>query len=295
MAFRLNSIEASQFGNDPSMLVNASAQTGPDLEEIQTEVGQRTRLFGHATDYCLSCKALGFQAIAGDSKLRLLPSPWLNNALPPSTASLLSIASQKGIIAAAGPESVVIASTESVRQAFSTPGTGGGNFKSFVPLLTLNIGMRVSQLLFSADENYLVISAERGGGLAVYSVSALMEGSTQPAFELSTHGSSLRTIVANPTPEKSDLFAVVTMSGELKMANLSSRQFMSGPRGQIMNNGVTCVSWSTRGKQLVAGLGNGTCVQMTPEGNVAAEIPRPSDLEGDQYGMPQSPNARCTR
>lgn len=264
MSFGLNSVGASQFGNDPSMSANESAQTGPDLEEIQTE-------------------ALGFQAIAGESKLRLLPSPWPNNALPPSTASLLSIATQKGIIAAAGPESVVIAGTESMRQAFSGPGTGGGNLKSLAPLLTLSIGMRVSQVVFSADENYLVISAETGGGLAVYSVPALMEGSIQSTFELSTHGSSLRTIVANPTTEKSDLFAVVTMSGELKMANLSSRQFMSGARGQTMNDGVTCVSWSTRGKQLLAGLGNGTCVQMTPEGNVAAEIPRPSDLEGDQH------------
>lgn len=148
--------------------------------------------------------------------------------------------------------------------------------------------MRVSQVVFSADENFLVISAESGGGLAVYGVPALMEGNKQPAFELSTHGSSLRTIVANPTPEKSDFLAVVTMSGELKMANLNSRQFMSGARGQTMNDSVTCVSWSKRGKQLVAGLGNGTCVQMTPEGNVAAEIPRPSDLEGDQHGMPQS-------
>ena len=233
-------------------------------------------------------KALGFQAIAGESKLRILPSPWPNNALPPSTASLLSIASQKGIVAAAGPESVVIAGTESIRQAFSTPGSGGGNFKSVVPLLTLNIPMRVSQVVFSADESYLVISAESGGGLAVYGVPALMEGNTQPAFELSTHGSSLRTIIPNPAPDKSDFLAVVTMSGELKMANLNSRQFMSGARGENMNESVTCVSWSTRGRQLVAGLGNGTCVQMTPEGTIAAEIPRPSDLEGDQHGMSQS-------
>lgn len=190
---------------------------------------------------------------------------------------------------------MVIASTQSIRQAFSIPGTGGGNSKSFVPLLTLDIGMRVSQVVFSADENYLVISAENGGGLAVYNVPSLMEGSTQPAFELSTHGSSLRSIVANPTPEKSDFVAVVTVSGELEMANLSSCQFIGGPQGQNMKDGVTCVSWSTRGKQLVAGLGNGTCVQMTPEGGITAEIPRPSNLEGDQHGMSQSPSNWCNR
>lgn len=39
MAFTLNSVGTSPFGNGPSMSANASAQTGPDLEEIQTEVG----------------------------------------------------------------------------------------------------------------------------------------------------------------------------------------------------------------------------------------------------------------
>ena len=243
----------------------------------------KQNLLGYFHSQCYA-QALGFQSIAGESKVRLLPSAWPENALPPSTASLLSIASRKGILAAAGPDSVIIASTESVRQAFSGLGGQEDHIKPFVPRLTLNLGMRVSHVVFSSDENYLVISAEQGGGLAVYSVSALAEGSTQPAFELSTDGISLRTIVPNPTPEKADLFALVTSNGELKMANLSSRQLLNGPQGSTLKDSVSCVSWSTRGKQLVAGLGNGICVQMTPEGQIKAEIPRPSNLEGDQHG-----------
>lgn len=152
--------------------------------------------------------------------------------------------------------------------------------------------MRVSHVAFSADENYLVISAENGGGLAVYNVQTLIGGGTQSAFEMSTDGSSLRAIVPNPTPEKSDLFAIVTANGELKLVNLANRQFINGPQGSTLKDGVSCVSWSTRGKQLVAGLGNGFCVQMTPEGEIKAEIPRPGTLEGDQHGMLQSPNAK---
>ena len=218
-----------------------------------------------------------------------MPSPWPSNALPPSTASLLSVASQKGVVAAAGPDSVVIAHIESIRQAFSAPGVGASTIKPFTPLLTLNVGMRVSHVAFSADENYLVISAENGGGLAVYNVSALLNRGTQPAFEMSTDGISLRAMIPNPTPEKADLFALVTASGELKLVSLTNRQFVNGPHGQTLKDGVSCVSWSTRGKQLVAGLGNGVCVQMTPEGNIKAEIPRPGDLEGDQHGMFQDP------
>ncbi|SLM35340.1 WD40/YVTN repeat-like-containing domain [Lasallia pustulata] len=243
---------------------NSQTQTGPDLEEIQTE-------------------GLGFQSLAGDSKVRLLPTPWPSDALPPPTASLLSIASNKGLIAAAGPDSVIVASTESVRQAFTPRSSADNDVKPFSPQLTLSIGMRVSQVAFSADESFLVISAETGGGLAVYDVPALMQGSTQAAFELSTNGVSLRALTPNPTPEKAELFAAVTIKGDLMMANLKSRQFLSSPTGQTMKDGVSCVSWSTRGKQLVAGLGNGTGFQMTPEGEGKAEIPRPLGLDGDQH------------
>ena len=121
--------------------------------------------------------------------------------------------------------------------------------------------------------------------MAVYDVQALMQGATQSAFELSTNGTSLRALVPNPTPEKAELFAVVTVNGELLMANFKTRQILNGPNGQVMKDGVSCVSWSNKGKQLVAGLGNGTAFQMTPEGVGKAEIPRPLALEGDQHGM----------
>ena len=284
MAFRQGSLGPPGFGSSAGGSSSFQVQTGPDLEEIETEVrtcilveNDRTDLWSH--------KALGFQTLAGDAKVRLLPSPWPSDALPPPTASLLSIASKKGLLAAAGPNSMVIASTESVRQAFSASSDPGISIKPFTPQLTLSIGMRVSQVAFSADEKYLVISAEAGGGLAVYDVQVLMQGSTIPTFELSTNGTSLRALVPNPTSEKAELFAVVTTKGELMIGNLTTRQFLNGARGQTMKDGVSCVSWSTRGKQLVAGLGNGTCYQMTPEGEGKAELPRPPDLQGDEHGM----------
>lgn len=145
--------------------------------------------------------------------------------------------------------------------------------------------MRISQVAFSADENYLVLSAENGGGLAIYDVQSLMQGNTESAFQLSTEGTPLRALVPNPTPERAELFAVVTTNGQVLMANLQSRQFLSGPQGQVLKQGVSSVSWSTRGKQLIAGLADGTLYQMTPEGDNKGEIPRPPNLEGDQHGM----------
>ncbi|KAL8811489.1 MAG: hypothetical protein Q9200_001748 [Gallowayella weberi] len=262
MAFRFGSPSTSAFGNALGASTN-NQQAGPELEEIQTE-------------------ALGFQSLAGESKVRLVPS-WPAEALPPPTASLLSIAPSKGLLAAAGPNTVVIAGTEAVRKAFTNNDTGDGKTKSFTPQLTLELGMRISQVAFSADESFLVLSAEDGGGLAVYEIRSLMQGNTQSAFQISTNGAALRTLLPNPTPERAELFAAVTVKGELLMANLASRQFMNGQQGMTLKEGVSCVSWSARGKQLVAGLGDGTCYQMTPEGVGKADIPVPPDLEVSQH------------
>ena len=179
----------------------------------------------------------------------------------------------------------MIASTISVRKAFLAPGDGTSNFKAFSAQLYLELGMRISQVAFSADESYLVLSAETGGGLAVYEVKSLMQGNTQPAFQLPTNNTSLRALVPNPTAEKAELFAVVTTKGELLMANLKNRDFIQGSTGPIMKNGVSCVSWSNRGKQLAAGLGNGALFQMTPEGQGKAEVPRPNYLGTNEHGM----------
>jgi len=195
----------------------------------------------------------------------------------------MSVASQRGLVAAAGPDVIILATTESVRKAFENP-DGDGNLKPFQPQLKLPMPMRVSQLAFSADETYLVLSAENGGGLAVYEVQALLQGSTNSAFELSTNGASLRALVPNPTPEKAELFALVTTDGNLMMANLKARSFVSGPSGQTLKDGVSCISWSAKGKQLIAGLGNGTAYQMTPEGERKAEIPRPPNVNGSDHG-----------
>lgn len=261
MAFRAS---PSPFGSTAGNSGDSLVQQGPELEEISTE-------------------ALGFQAIAGETKLQLLPSSWPIDALPPPTASLLSVAPKKGLLAAAGPESVIVAGMESVRQGFFAGSAADGNSKPFTPQLTLNVGMRVSQVAFSADESFLVLSAESGGGLAVYDVQSLMHGATESAFQLTTNGTALRTLLPNPTPEKAELFAAVSTNGQLLMANLKTREFFIGPQGQVLKDGVSCVSWSARGKQLIAGLGDGTCYQLTPEGQGKAELPRPPALDSDQH------------
>lgn len=196
----------------------------------------------------------------------------------------MSIASNKGLVAAAGPNTVVVARTESVRKAFEGSTTGDNNVKPFQPELSLPMPMRISQIAFTADESYLVLAAEVGGGLAVYDVELILQGSTQSAFELPTNGQAVRALIPNPTAEKGELIALVLSDGSLMMANLKTRSFNSGPNGKVLKSGVSCVSWSTKGKQLVAGLANGAAYQLTPEGDGKADIPRPPTAGASDHG-----------
>ncbi|KAL0938719.1 nuclear pore complex subunit [Colletotrichum truncatum] len=246
------------FSNQGNAMLGSTAgggglNQGPELEVIQTE-------------------ALGFKSIAGDAKLRLT-SAW--SPAPADTASLLSIAPRRGLVAAAGPDGITIASTESVRKGFEaeTKESDASDVRAFQPQAKLPMSMRVAQLAFSTDENYLILSAESGGGLAVYETQSLLNGGTQAAFELATNGETLRSLVPNPTVEKAELVAIVTNNGNLHIASLKDRQ-LSNP----LKTQVSCLSWSTKGKQLVAGLADGTICQMTPEGEEKGQIPCPPSV-----------------
>ncbi|KAI0845280.1 hypothetical protein F5Y00DRAFT_246530 [Daldinia vernicosa] len=228
----------------------------------------------------IQTEALGFLSLSGDAKLHLT-SQW--SPPPVNNASLLSIASRQGLVAAAGPDGVVLASTEAVRKAFDSPKDGDNDVRAFEPPLTLPLPLRICQLTFTTDGAYLILSAEEGGGLAVYETQALQQGSTKAAFEIPTNGESLRALIPNPSLEKSELCAVVTNEGKLLMANMKERGFISRPSGQVLRDQVSCVAWSNKGKQLVAGLGDGTIQQMTPDGEVKANIPRPPDLDANYF------------
>ncbi|KAL9107044.1 MAG: hypothetical protein Q9227_007990 [Pyrenula ochraceoflavens] len=222
-------------------------------------------------------KAVTFKGIGGASKVQLLPAPWPAESLPPPTASLLGVASGKGLVAAAGPDAVILAKSSAVREAASNKTEG--KVSPIQPEIKLAVP-RVSQLALSADENVLVISAENGGGLAAYQVDNVMKGETSPALQLQTNGSALRALVPNPdqASEKAALFAAVTVSGDLLVADLRNAILLNGSSGSVLKSGVSCVSWSNRGKQLVAGLADGSACQMTPNGEIKATIPRPPSL-----------------
>ena len=264
MAFSFtNTGSASPFGGSPAPSGGTNIQEGLELQEIQTT-------------------ALGFKAISGDAKLRLLPTAWSNDALPPPTVSLLAIAPTKGYLAAAGPDALIFTTTDKVREALRAETKADNNVKPFEPSTRVSTP-KLSQVAFSAEENVLLVSAQDNGGIIAYRSEALRNGQTHPELQISTDNTPLRVLLANPAPESAELVAAVTTAGDLLMADLKSSQLRAGPNGPVLRSGVSCVSWSNKGKQLVAGLADGNVVQMKPDGSVVAEIPKPGSVAGNSH------------
>ncbi|KAK8181998.1 uncharacterized protein BKA78DRAFT_357272 [Phyllosticta capitalensis] len=258
------------------MAFSMGAAAGPqarqsnELDEIETEGIQFKLIAAH-------------DKASGTNKLKLFPQPWPTDRLPPSYANLLAVASRKGIVAAAGPDSLVVASTEKLRQKLGDKNAAkDGEWVAFQSDLSIPMP-RLSQVAFTADEQHLVVSAEEGGGLAIHDVGALMQGNKDSAFQLGTENVAVRCLAPNPMPELAENIAVVLTGGQLMIANLKEQRFISGQNAAVLKDGATCVAWSNKGKQLTAGLQDGTAVQMKPDGSPQAIVPRPPTLEGDQY------------
>lgn len=127
--------------------------------------------------------------------------------------------------------------------------------------------------------------AAEGGGLAVYEVTAIKQGNKDPAFQLSTNGIPVRALVPNPAPELAEFIAVVLEQGQLMVANLKQKTFVNAQGGgQVWREGVSCVSWSSKGKALTAGFGDGSALQIKGNGEVMAAIPRYPQLNADMHG-----------
>ncbi|KAJ5899531.1 hypothetical protein N7495_004275 [Penicillium taxi] len=253
---------AFNFGTSTSSGGSPSAELGPELSDVFTD-------------------EIGFKGISGDTNIRFLPTPWPENALPSPTCSLLAVAQTNGLVVGAGPDVLVIGTTDSVRKAISAPGDKAKT-RSFQPQVTIPLSARPTHVAFTANDEALILASENGSQISVFQTSTLLQGNAQPAVSVPTNGASIRALVPNPDPNSS-LVALVTANGELLVADLKAGNLVSGANGPVLKTGVSSVAWSNKGKQLVAGLADGTADQMTPDGVVKAQVPRPSDLQSESH------------
>ena len=251
MAFSLN--HGPQAGGGFGDQGGVQAVYGPELREIQTD-------------------QLGFQALNGDAKLKLLPTPWPEDALPEPTSSLLTVASSRGLVAAGGPDGIVIATTNAVREAIASPAEPGENMRMLEPTAKIPFS-RISHLVFSSDESALVASTQQDGGIIAFQVEELLKGNTHPVLEIATNGEGLRALIPNPVSQTAHQFAAVTRDGKLLVADLKSGALQNAKDGPVWADGVSCISWSNRGKALIAGLADGSGSQIKSDGTHMAKIP----------------------
>lgn len=195
------------------------------------------------------------------------------------------MAQTKGIVVGAGPDCLVVATTDAIRKAIEAPSTGEDKVKTkpFEPQAMIPLPARPTHVAFTASDDALILATENGSQITVFQTDTLLQGNSQPALSVPTNGVSIRFLAPNPDPT-STFVALVTTNGELLIADLKAGNLISGANGPILRNGVSCVAWSNKGKQLVAGMADGTADQMTPDGTNKDQIPRPSDLEGECHG-----------
>ncbi|KAJ5316780.1 hypothetical protein PENANT_c016G01806 [Penicillium antarcticum] len=250
------------FGFAASTPAGGGAELGSELPDVFTD-------------------EVGFKGVSGDANVRFLPSAWPDDALPAPTSSLLAVAHTKGLIVGAGPDALAISSNDAVRKAIEAPaGEDMEKTKAFQPHATIPLPARPTHIAFSPDDQHLILATENGASISIFDTTSLTQGNAQPGMQIPTNGVSLRALVPNPD-HSSALVALVTVNGDLLIADVKTGTTIEGANGPVLKSGVSCVSWSNKGKQLVAGLADGTGYQMTPDGTKKDEIPRPPDLEGE--------------
>lgn len=232
-------------------------------------------------------QSLGFSTLGPSSKgttkkVQFLPSSWPHDNLPPSSASLLAVASKHGLIAAAGPDVLVVATTRSAREAFHGAAEENGIVTDFKPDITLSVP-QLRHVAFSSGEDFLITCEEDKGGLVIYNTLDLAEKKTEPT-RLDTEQVAVRALLPNPAPEHEHYVAVVLDSGKLLIADVSD-----GKTTVMHPDSVRCAAWSVKGKAVVVGLNDGTAIIYNlATGQMIGTVPRPPDVE-DAYAGKSRP------
>jgi nucleoporin NUP159 len=131
-------------------------------------------------------------------------------------------------------------------------------------------------VVFSTTGDFLVISAEGNGGLAVFDVPELLKGKKEPQQQIKTDGVTVRVLQANPVPETEQYMAAVFDSGKLCLVDVTT-----GQTSVLKESGVSSVTWSNKGKAVAAGMQDGTTAIYMTDGTLKATMPRAPDSNSD--------------
>jgi nucleoporin NUP159 len=132
---------------------------------------------------------------------------------------------------------------------------------------------KLRHVAFSAEGDFLVISAEDQGGLAVFDPAQLLKQNFKPGNEIATDKVPVRSLLPNPAPEMEHIMAAVLDNGKLCIVDIAK-----GASHTIREEGVVCAAWSTKGRAMAVGLKDGTGVLYLNDGTLKGTIPRPPGI-----------------
>lgn len=161
-----------------------------------------------------------------------------------------------------------------MRKAFSQKAGEWDVADDFTPDLTIPTPGPLRHVVFSSDGDFLVTSTEKTGGLAVFGVADLKGGNTEPSAHIETDGVAVRALQPNPVPTMEQYMAVVLDTGKLWVVDVDGDKINT-----LVQEGVTCAAWSSRGKAVAAGSQDGTTSIYLSDGSLKGTIPRPPEID----------------
>lgn len=192
----------------------------------------------------------GFISLAGDGVLKLSdPFP---NSFPEQRIQHLTISHARYAYVTAG-QKICTGSMAGLQAGVETVKSGQtqGVFRAEIEF---EVEAAVSHIAFSSDGKFIYVSA-MGGGLLVYDSASPQSGRKE------LHMGPLADLMPNPVDTS---VALLTTTGDLIVQ--SENGF------ETITTGITAISWSKKGKQIIAGTGDGSLKQFTPAGVLKANL-----------------------
>ncbi|BFZ64979.1 hypothetical protein YB2330_006142 [Saitoella coloradoensis] len=211
---------------------------------------------------------LEFLSLRPDTYLVVSP-PWPEESFPPASSCLLAV-SKQGLYVVGTQTGFVGGRTSTLRDGLK--GASDMGRIQFDPEVRVECGGPATHVAFSADERMLLV-ALGNGQILFYDVQQVLAGSPPNPQGSLLSSNGVRVLAPNP---ENDSVALLGTAGELSIINLSPAPTISN----TVATGVTSVSWSKKGKQIAAGLGNGTIINLTPAGETKRTVAPPPSLPG---------------
>ncbi|CCG81419.1 Predicted protein [Taphrina deformans PYCC 5710] len=195
----------------------------------------------------------GFRALAGDAVLTIGEA--FPDGFPETRVQLLAV-SQDSYAYATLNHRICVGSISQLQDKLVSLGDKDNKTIGLSPSENeITLETAISHLAFSSNAQQLYVSA-KAGGMLVCATNNIQNSQQQVASP------ALMDLVPNPTDST---IALLSLEGELQLYDENGLAAIA--------SGVSAISWSKRGKQIIVGTTDGVLKQYTPRGELKAELP----------------------